>query len=84
MAVFILISQIFWTFIAIFIACECAYRQSQAFEDISGNLNTLDWYEYPLELWQMLPIITAAAQRKVGLCVIGSIYCDRVTFKKVG
>lgn len=84
MAVLVLICQIFWSFIGIFAACEFASLQSQAFDDINGKLNALDWYEYPIELWQMLPILIAAAQQPVGICIIGSIFCNRVTFKKVG
>lgn len=41
------------------------------------------WYLFPLEIKQILPIVLMNAQQPVNLKCIGSIPCDRETFKKV-
>lgn len=81
--IWILISEVFWSFTAIFVACECAERLNVAFAEISDKIDTIDWYKYPIGMWRMFLILIVAAQQPSSLCVIGSISCDRQTFKKV-
>lgn len=83
MAIWILASQAFWSFTAIFIACECAERLKTSFGTINDEIDAIVWYKYPLCVRRMIPILMAGAQQPVELCVIASISCNRLTFKNV-
>ena len=71
------------TFVLLFASCELAGRMSIEFDDINDQINRFDWYLFPHEMQQLLPIIMANTQQEVGFECFGSILCNRDTFKKV-
>lgn len=82
--VIIRMSMLTWSIFAIFIACECGERLSNAFDQIYYRvIDELDWHRCPDVMWKMLPMFVVAAQQRVELSVIGSISCGRVTFRNV-
>lgn len=67
-----------------FCDCEFGQRLSNAFEEIDNEIETFDWYLFPYELKQMLPIILLMTQKPVEFECFGSISISRKYFKKVG
>lgn len=83
MFILVLISEMFYSVVAVFMACEFGERLSNAFFQIDLGIAKLDWYRFPMDLWYMLPILIVAAQEPIELHAIGSISCRRLTFKNV-
>lgn len=63
--------------------CEMCEEITSGFEDVSDAIYQLDWYTYPLDIQQMLPIVLNYAQQPVQTVAFGNIPCTRDTFKKV-
>lgn len=57
---------------------------SGAYSEIDYEINQLDWYLFPFEVWKILPIIMMNAQKPVKFeCFGNTILCDRESFKNV-
>lgn len=75
--------QLVWSFVIILMSCEFGQKLTNAFDQIDYEFCRFNWYKLPFDMWQMLPILIAASQKSIGLCVFGSISCEREDFKKV-
>lgn len=64
-------------------SCELAGRVSIGFEDLNDLMNQFDWYSFPREVQQMLPVVMLNAQQTICFKCFGSHLCNRETFKKV-
>lgn len=84
MFILVLFSQMFWSIVAIFTACEFGEQLGGAFFQIDYAIGMLGWYRFPIKLWSSLPIVMVAAQEPIELHAIGSVSCRRITFKNVG
>lgn len=71
-------------FCLVFVACELGQRIADAFDGIDLTIQQFDWYSFPIEMKQMLPIIILNAQQPVSVACFGSIICTRDVFKNVG
>lgn len=78
-----LILELLGTFTFLFVPCELAGRISSRFEDINDLITQFDWYLFPQEVKQTLPLIMIISQQEVGFTCLGSFLCNRATFKKV-
>ena len=77
------ICNLFIMIVILYTVCELAERMSSEFDDINILIGRFDWYLLPLETQQMLPLIMANAQQKIGFKCFGSTMCNRNSFKKV-
>lgn len=68
---------------ALFIICEFGERIRMTFHDIDEGLDRLKWYLLPLETQKMLSTIYVIAQTPIRFEILGSVSCDRITFKEV-
>lgn len=73
---------VFCAFGEVLAVCEFAGRISCAFDDISDRVEQLDWYRFPRELRQMLPLTITFTQQTIDFPCFGSTLCDREAFKK--
>ena len=72
-----------YAFGVVLIICELGQRLTNAFEEICDTIENFDWYLFPLEIQQILPILLVGTQEPVVLECFGSISGTRDTFKKV-
>lgn len=79
----ILIIYGFYSFGVVFAVCEWGQSVTNAFEEITDEIETFDWYLFPLELQRMLPMILMVAQQSVEFECFGSISIRREYFRKV-
>lgn len=70
-------------FILIFIACELGQRMTDAFDEISLEIDQFNWYLFPRDLQRTLLTIIPIAQQPVLLECFGNKDCTRETFKSV-
>lgn len=82
-AVFYRFFQIYASLATVFSFCEFGHRVSSAFEEAEDSFYRLQWYSFPVEIWQMLPTVFIAAQQPINFFVFGSISCSREDFKLV-
>lgn len=68
---------------SVFLGCEVGQRFSNLFEDINDQLDRLNWYQFPLNVQQILPIILINAQEEVVIGYFGIITATRVQCQKV-
>lgn len=65
-------------------SCELAGRLSIGFDELSDFIvNQFNWYSFPSEVQQNLPMVMLNAQQTIGFKCFGSHLCNRDTFKKV-
>ena len=83
MALVLTIFDACFAFGILLIACELCQQIENAFVEIDDMIGEFDWYLFPNEIQQILPIIIAAAQKPVTIECFGSISCNRDVFKKV-
>lgn len=76
-------SKLIWSIFAIFTACECGERLTNAFDQIGRVTDILHWYNFPHHMRKMMLIFVIAAQQPFEASVFGSIACGRATFKDV-
>lgn len=81
--IIVLLTDVFWSFVAIYAVCEFGQKLTNAFDNIEYETGQLRWYFFPIQLHRILPIFMIVSQRPVDLRVIGSISSDRITFKNV-
>ena len=67
----------------VLIICELGQRVSDAFQQIADTIENFNWYLFPMEIQQTLPILLMGAQQPVVLECFGSISASRETFKNV-
>lgn len=80
----VLLTDMFWSCVAIFASCSFGQKMSDSFHEIEYEINQLKWYRLPIHIQRLMPIFVVNALTPVNLCVIGTISCDLITFKKVG
>ena len=78
-----LMCESFWSYGFIFCLCECGQQVLDAFEEICDEIDRFNWYEFPIDIQKMLPIILIVSQEPVGMVAYGNIECKREIFKKV-
>lgn len=78
-----ILSYLYMSFGLVFTSCELCERVSDAFEEICDVIDQLDWYKYPSDIKQILPMIILNAQAPINIECFGSISCSRLVFKKV-
>lgn len=74
---------IFWSFVSIFLTCDFGERVSNRFDVIDDVLCQFEWYDLPLEVQKMLPIIMMSTQQTVVFKGFGNILLLREVFRKV-
>lgn len=79
----ILIIQVIGAFFFLFIACEFGGRMTIAHGEIDSAILQLSWYNFPVELKMILPVVISIAHQEVELKGFGSVVCSRETFQKV-
>lgn len=78
-----LFCEVYWSFAFTLFFCEFGERVTSEFDELNDIMNQLDWYTFPIEVQQTLPIIIAAAQDPVIMRGFGNIECVRQSFKQV-
>lgn len=73
---------VFFAFGEVLGVCEFAGRISYVFDELSDRIEQLNWYRFPRELVQMLPLTITFTQQTVDFPCFGSTSCDRDAFKK--
>lgn len=74
---------IFWSFVSIFLTCDFGERVSNRFDVIDDVLCQFEWYDLPLEVQKMLPIIMMSTQQTVVFKGFGNILLLREVFRQV-
>lgn len=69
--------------VAVSTACELGHRLTSVFDRIGDEFIKFNWYQFPIEMNRMLPMILANTQKPVVLECFGSITCNREVFKSV-
>lgn len=64
-------------------ACELCQQNYQAYDDCSNMIQKFDWYVFPIEVQRMMPAILNFTQQPVEIKCLGSMACNRETFKYV-
>lgn len=75
--------EVFYSFGVLFIVCELGQRVNLAFAECSAAIDQFEWYQFPTEVQQILPMILNNSQQSVAIICFGSTNCDRETFKDV-
>lgn len=83
MVVIFLISDLTWSFGAVFVSCELCQRATDACDDIRDDIDQFKWYLFPSETWKMLLQIHTNQQKPAQFQCIRSIKCERIAFKNV-
>lgn len=83
MPLLVLIVNGIFAFTTVFIACELGEGMIEAFDEIDSTIDQLNWYLFPIEFQQILPMIIVNAQQLIEMECFGSIACTRDVFKNV-
>lgn len=75
--------SICWAFVFMGVFTEFGELVTDQFEMFNDTLNQSRWYLYPIDVQQMLLLLTANAQRTTFIQGFGNIICARETFKGV-
>lgn len=78
-----LFGEMFWSVTCIFLYCEFGDRVTNEFEELNDAIDQLKWYDFPIEIQRMMPIIMILAQKPVEIRGYGNIACARHVFLKV-
>lgn len=81
--VIFLITDLSWSFGAVFVSCELCQRADDAHDKIADDFGNLNWYLFPFKTWKCLPIIICNVQQPIMIRCFGSISCTRESFKMV-
>lgn len=81
--VIFLITDLSWSFGAVFVSCELCQQAVDAYYRISDDVGHIKWYFWTLETKKKLPLIISNAQHTVEIRCFGGIVCVRETFKAV-
>lgn len=74
---------IFWSFVILFIFCECSQHVTNKFDTFNDELSQCDWYLFTNAMQRMLLIVLVNAQQSIFIHGYGDIQCTRDTFKNV-
>lgn len=74
---------VFYSICVLFATCELDERLSIAYDQMDAEIAQFDWYLFPIEVQQLLPIVIMNAQQPIVLACFGSISVNRETLKKV-
>lgn len=69
------------SFFLMAIIVECGQILTNEFDDFNSELNRCDWYQFPIDIQQMLIIFMANVQQS--MTIHGMISCTRESFKEV-
>lgn len=72
-----------YSFGFIFIICDIFQRITNAFDEIFDEIMQSNWYLFPQEIKESLPIILIELQQPIVMHIFGSICASRDTFKRV-
>lgn len=75
--------EVIYAFGVMLSACELGQRVQQAFIECSDIIYQLDWYKFPAEIQQILPLIMNFTQQPINFECFGSTACVRETFRFV-
>lgn len=75
--------MVFYAYAVIFSFCECGEMITSQFNMFREKLGRCKWYLFPIEMQQMLVVVTANAQHPTILCGFGNTVCIRESFKMV-
>lgn len=75
--------EVIYAFGVLFLVCDLGQRVQQTFIECGDIIYQLDWYKFPAEIQQMLPIIMNFSFEPIALECFGSLACVRETFKFV-
>lgn len=70
-------------FIAIFLSCEIGQRLTNAFDEITGRFERLDWYLFPIRSQKLLPTITMNTHIPIVVKCFGVVEGSREQFERV-
>lgn len=73
----------FWSFAQIFLMCECGETLTSQFMGLNDAILQCDWYTFPIEVQQNLPIIIMGTRNPVVISGYGMILCTREAFHNV-
>lgn len=73
----------FWSFAPIYLFCEFGESVSNHFYEFNNAIYQCDWYLFPLDVRQMLPLIMMNSQQSITLQGFGNTVCNRNSFKNV-
>lgn len=83
MVLIVLLCEMAWSFVSVFVVCEFGQKVCDAFFEIDDEICQLDWYLFSIEIQKILLTLMINTQKPVSLGVFGNITCDREDFKKV-
>lgn len=83
MILIFLICAAFWSFGFILFFCEFGQRVSNAFDDAHDTITQFEWYAFPVERQQLLPVMMIVASQSVCIKGFGNLSCVRGMFQKV-
>ena len=63
----LIMSEAFYGFASVFIACDLCQRVTNEFDQINLRIGQFHWYLFPNELKRILPIMISVAQQPVQL-----------------
>lgn len=69
--------------VLLFVTSEIGHRLHNAFDEIDDAICQLEWYQYPIEIQRILPLIMTYTQKPVVINFFGSFSCSREQFKRV-
>lgn len=75
--------EIFYTFAALFVVTEISQRVTLTFEECNEMIGQFEWYLFPIEIQRLLPIVMQSTQQPIEVKCLGSVACNRETFKYV-
>lgn len=63
--------------------CEVGEQMKNVFIQIDDSFEQLKWYQFPIDVQHVLPLVIANTQQEAAVLCFGSFACARDTFKKV-
>lgn len=78
-----LITDMTWSFGAVFVSCELCQRAVDAYGKLASDIGYLNWYLFPFKTWRLFLTIIPNVQQPAIIRCFGSISCTRETFKVV-
>lgn len=79
----IVLLEVSFAFGYMMIICDLCQRITDAFEELSETIYQLDWYSFPNEVQQILPIVINFTQQPIEFNCFGSTPLTRELFKLV-
>lgn len=74
---------VFWSFVVIFIDCECGEQLTHQFNQFDGEYGQCKFYYFPVDLQRMFLMLMLDTQQAMHIRGYGSIVCTRDAFKEV-